>query len=504
MYLNSNYNCKELIELKKILTSDQTKLADNWTIKNEPISSIDLMERASKAFVDEVEQFLDPNKTIAVVCGTGNNGGDGLAVARILMWKGYDVQPFLFLLNNELSVDCEANLHKIDNVIRVEKNGDLPNFMGFDFIVDGLFGSGLNRKIEGWPGKIVDSINACNSIVMSIDIPSGMYCDAIPEGDHIVQSDVVISFQRPKLSFFLPESSRYIKSYSTVDIGLDETFVQSCPGNYFILDNIIGKCLIQRKKYSHKGTYGHALIIAGSRGKMGAAVLSVRACLRSGVGLVTVHVPTCGVDILQISTPEAMCSIDSHTSHFTSLPDISKFSCIGIGPGLGTTAESKDALAHLMNTARIPIVIDADGINLISEDSSLQAMIPENTILTPHPKEFERLVGPWKDSLERLERQLDFSKQHNCIVVLKDADTVITDSSGKVYFNTTGNPGMATGGSGDVLTGIITGLLAQNYSALEAALIGVYYHGLAGDEALIEKGGSALLASDIIDNLHID
>jgi hydroxyethylthiazole kinase-like uncharacterized protein yjeF len=493
-----------LIELKKILTSAQTRLADNWTIEQEPISSIELMERASNAFVNAIEEYLNPSKSIAVVCGSGNNGGDGLAVARILMWKGFEVQPILFQISDELSADCEANSKKIDNILTVEKSADLPDLSDFDCIIDGLFGSGLNRKLEEWSGKIVDSINSSNAMVISIDIPSGMYCDTIPEGNHIVRSDMVISFQRPKLSFFLKESSQYIKSYRTVDIGLDETFIQGVSSKNFLLDNSIGKRLIPRKKYSHKGSYGHALIIVGSKGKMGAAILCGKGCLRSGVGLMTVHAPSCGLDIMQISTPEAMCSTDPDEYHFTTLPDISKYSCVGIGPGLGTAEESKEALGHLLNTSEVPIVIDADGINIISKDPTLQALIPVNTILTPHPKEFERLVGSWNGSMERLAKQLTFSLHHKCIVVLKDADTIVTDSCGNVYFNTTGNPGMATGGSGDVLTGIITGLLAQSYTSLEAALIGVYYHGLSGDAATKQKGACAVLASDIVDNLRIE
>lgn len=490
--------------LQKILSSEQTRLADQHSINNEPISSIDLMERASKAFVDAIKSRLDPNESIAVLCGTGNNGGDGLAIARILMWMGYDVQPYLFLYSDELSPDCQENSQKIDSIIRVEKEEDLPNFARFDLLIDGLFGSGLNRQIEGWVGKIVDRINESSAKVYSIDIPSGMFCDRIPEGNCIVVSDLVVSFQRPKLSFFFPESSKYIKEWDVVDIGLNEEFIQNQKSNFYVLDDSIAHYLKKREKYSHKGTYGHALIVAGARGKMGAAVLCAQGCLRSGTGLLTVHVPGCGLDIVQIAVPEAMCSIDPHSYHFTTLPDLSSFSCLGIGPGLGMIIETKEALAHLMNTSKIPLVLDADAINIISNDQTLQALIPENTVLTPHPKEFERLVGSWYDSEERLAKQIKFSKHFRCIVVVKDAETVITDPQGNAYFNTTGNPGMATGGSGDVLTGIITGLLAQKYTPLEAALIGVYYHGRAGDTAAEQKGQNALSARDIVGHLRIE
>ena len=490
--------------LKKILSADQTKKADRYTIENEPILSIDLMERASKAFVSAIEENLSPNESIAVVCGTGNNGGDGLAIARILMWKGYDVQPFLFLIQDQMSPDCEANSHKIDTIRTVDKHSEIPDFGDFNVIIDGLFGSGLNRKIDGWIGKIVDQINESKATTYSIDIPSGMYSDNLPEGNHIVESALVVSFQRPKLSFFLPESSHFMKDWKVVDISLNENYIQSLNSTYFLLDkSIVGK-LRKRKKYSHKGTYGHALIIAGARGKMGAAILSTGACLRSGVGLLTVHTPGCGLDIMQISSPESMCSVDPHDYHFTTLPDLSKYKCIGIGPGIGQAKETKEALTHLMNTSTKPLILDADALNIIGADKTLQALIPNGTILTPHPKEFERLVEPWNSSLDRLDKQIAFSKLHSCVIVLKDADTIITDSMGNAYFNTSGNPGMATGGSGDVLTGIITGLVAQDYTPLDAALLGVYFHGCAGDIAVEKKGMNALLAGDIIQNLKIE
>lgn len=490
--------------LKKIISADQTKLVDQFTIVNEPISSIDLMERASDIFVCSIANRLNPNESIAVFCGAGNNGGDGLAVARILMWKGFDVQPFLFLTSDRLSSDCEINSHKIDNIITIDKDSDLPAIDGFDVVIDGLFGSGLNRKIDGWAGKIVDQMNDSNAEIYSIDIPSGMYCDSIPEGSHVVKADRVISFQRPKLSFFLQESSGFIKAWEVADIGLDENYIESLDCNYYLLDETIKSKIKSREKYSHKGSYGHALIVAGAKGKMGAAVLSGRACLRSGVGLLTMHTPTCGVEILQIANPESMCSIDPHSNHITAIPNLANFKCVGIGPGIGQAEETKAALTQLMKFSTIPLILDADALNIISADKSLQALIPDHSILTPHPKEFERLVGSWQNSLDRLDKQKAFSRLHKCIIVLKDADTIITDIEGNTYFNTTGNPGMATGGSGDVLTGIITGLVAQDYAPLEAALIGVYFHGLAGDEAAGLRGMNALIARDIVDCLKIE
>ncbi|MDF1697967.1 MAG: NAD(P)H-hydrate dehydratase [Saprospiraceae bacterium] len=490
--------------LKKIIDVQQTRDADQFTIIDEPISSIELMERASKAFVEAIEKHLDTNQSIAVVCGSGNNGGDGLAVARILSWKGYDVYPFLFKIGSQLSQDCKINSQKIDSIITIEKESENIDFQSFDIIIDGLFGSGLSRPIEGWVGHVVDLINASGARVFSIDIPSGMSCDRLLEGNHIIKSDLVVSFQRPKLSFFQPESSPYIKLWEVVDIGLSESYIQSLPSEHFVIDRTVSNLLLDRPRYSHKGNYGHALIIAGAKGKMGAAILCAGGCLRSGVGLLTMHIPACGLDVMQGARPEAMCTVDPHAYHFSTAPDVSKYTCIGVGPGIGLSLETKAALVHLMNTAEIPMVLDADALNIISSDHTLLALIPEHSILTPHPKEFERLTGAWKSSLERLEKQKQFSKMHRCIVVLKDADTVVTDALGNAYFNTTGNSGMATGGSGDVLTGIVTGLMAQGYNSLLAALLGVYFHGKAGDSVADLKGKNACIASDLVDHLRIE
>lgn len=490
--------------LHKILSSTQTRACDQYTILSEPISSLELMERASVAFADEVEKRLQTDQIIGIICGPGNNGGDGLAVARILRWRGFETIPILIEIGNSLSEDCTTNLTRLDDVIRVRSASEIPDLSNCDIIIDALFGSGLSRPIEGWVGDVVDAINDSKVDTISIDIPSGLYCDFLPMGPHIVEADLVVSFQRPKLSFFIKEASRYIGEWKVVDIGLDEDFIQGQDSRHFVLDDRVAALVKRREKYSHKGTYGHALMVAGSRGKMGAAILAGRACLRAGVGLLTMHTPGCGLNILQVAVPEAMCVVDVHDYHVTEIRNHFEYRCIGIGPGIGQSKETRNALIHLLNSTQIPLVIDADALNIISGDSTLAALIPEDCILTPHPKEFQRLAGDWGNSLERLQLQIDFSIRHRCIVVLKDADTVITDQKGRVYFNTTGNPGMATGGSGDVLTGVITSLRAQGYSPLEAALLGVYFHGKAGDKAKENQGETGLIAGDLVRHLKME
>jgi hydroxyethylthiazole kinase-like uncharacterized protein yjeF len=491
--------------LKKILSARQIQETDVYTIKHEPISSIELMERASNAFSSAIERRLSKTQKIIITCGIGNNGGDGLAVSRILMSKGYQVTPVLVKFSEHLSPDCLSNFKQLSAVHVIEKGSDIPEFSSYDVIVDAILGSGLTRPIEGLVAKVIAKINESNQPIFSIDIPSGLYCDQLSHSKCSIKSDLVITFQRPKLAFFFLENNDFIKEWLVVDIGWSEDFMQRQKTTNFILDQTIAKRVEVRSKYSHKGNYGHSLIISGSYGKMGAAVLASKACLRSGIGLLTTVVPPCGYYIMQATVPEAMCLTGGDGSCITALPNIDAFNAIGIGPGIGTTSETKEVLRQLFQKiSNQYLVIDADGLNIISQNKELLNQLPIDSVLTPHPKEFERLVGKWKDSVERLKKQRQFSLDYRCILVLKGANTCITDQTGNAYWNTSGNPGMATGGSGDVLTGIITGLLGQKYAPLEAALLGVYFHGKAGDSAAALKGEYALIASDLIEQLRIE
>lgn len=415
-------------------------------------------------------------------------------------------EVYLLTLEKTIKKSIEINKRRLQKqgkakLFTIDTEKSIPEIPSGSVIIDGLFGSGLNRQLEGVPEKVVKKINSSGSLVVSIDMPSGLFGEDNSRNDlsKVVRANFTLTFQFPKLSFFFPEHSELLGKWEILPIGLHpEAFRQiSSPYNYLNEDFFHG-IIRKREKFSHKGNYGHALLIAGSYGKMGAAVLASRACLRSGVGLLTTHVPHSGCEIMQTSVPEAMCSIDSSDFVFSQAPATELFTAIGIGPGLGTDKVTEQALTNLLKLQPSKIILDADALNIISKNRELLEFLPENAVLTPHPKEFERLAGVSTDSYSRLKLQLDFSKKHKVVVVLKGAHTCITLPDGDVFFNTTGNPGMATAGCGDVLTGIILALLAQNYSPCHAARIGVFVHGLAGDLSAVQNGEISLTASDLV------
>ena len=488
----------------KILTTAQIKSLDEYTIKHESIASIDLMERACHAFVSWFTLHFDITKHVGVVCGTGNNGGDGLGIARLLKEWGFPIQVWIVRGSVPESSDFKINLQRLNGKIEVSeiiKDSDQGLFADQDILIDAIFGSGLSRPPEGIYAQAIRCINRTNSVRVAVDTPSGLMADKPSEGE-IVQAHHTVTFQLPKLSFLLPENGIAVGEWHVVNIGLSSEFIQQSKSNYFLIEkNDIKSMLHKRSKFSHKGNFGHALLIAGSYGKMGAAVLGARAAMRSGVGLLSVHVPACGYEIIQTSVPEAMASVDASDALFSAVPKTENFNAIGVGPGLGQDKKTIEALTTLLDSVRKPIVLDADALNIIAANSELIHLIPKDSILTPHPKEFERLAGSWTTDFDRLEKQVEFSRKTNTVVLLKGVHTSIATPEGKVCFNNTGNPGMATGGSGDVLTGLVTGLLAQGYTPEESALLGVWIHGLAGDCAMKKRGMETLIASDIIDHL---
>lgn len=489
--------------MQKILNAAQLKELDAYTIKHEPIASIDLMDRACKAFVSWYTNKFDISKRVGIVCGMGNNGGDGIGIARLLYEGGYSVTVWIVRGEASESADFKINLSRLQEKISINDiRSDFDSaFESCDVLIDAIFGSGLSRPADGIFAKVIQAINAAPVVRVAVDIPSGLMVDR-PSTGEIVRAHYTISFQTPKLSFLLPECYAFVGSFKLVNIGLDKNFIRQLSTDYFLLEKKDIKSIIKpRSKFDHKGTFGHALLIAGSYGKMGAAVLSAKAALRSGVGLLTVHVPTCGYQIIQTTVPEVMASVDQNEFLFSNVPPEENYSAIGVGPGIGQDVASVKALGQLLEQSKKPLVIDADAINILGNNRELIHLLPPGSILTPHPKEFQRLIGEWKNDFERLDKQREFSIKTKCIVVLKGAHTSITTPDRKVYFNNTGNPGMATAGSGDVLTGILTGLLAQGYNSTETACIGVWLHGLAGDFAKRYFGEASLTSTDIISHL---
>lgn len=493
----------------KLFTCQQIAEIDRLTMKLEPISSIDLMERAAQRLTDWIFLNIRSDHSFYIFAGPGNNGGDALAIARMLADSNYNCSLFLADFGRELKGDAAINHARLieqNKVIlkKINSEDSIPEMPAGVVILDGLFGSGINKPLAGLSKLIVQKMNQSGATIISIDIPSGLFGEDNSENDlsAIVRANYTLTFQFPKLSFFFPENAEFTGNWYVLPILLHPEAILQTESKYFSLaKTFISGLLKKRGKFSHKGNFGHALLIAGSYGKMGAAVLASRACLRAGVGLLTSHVPQSGYEIIQNSVPEAMTSIDSSAEIFTVYPSSDQFSAIGIGPGLGKNPETQQALKKLLQSEIQKLIIDADGLNILAENKDWIDLLPENTILTPHPKEFERLAGPSSNSYERLKKQVQFSVRHKVIIVLKGANTCISVPDGSAFFNETGNPGMATAGSGDVLTGIILGLLAQNYTPEEATLIGVYLHGLAGDLAAATFGQQALIAGDIINHM---
>jgi hydroxyethylthiazole kinase-like uncharacterized protein yjeF len=485
-----------------IFNTQQIRELDACTIGRKPISSIDLMEGACRAFVQWFVDKYDGSRRVAIICGSGNNGGDGLGIARLLSEWNYPITVWLVKGGVKESDDFKKNFARLPAKVKV--NGydasNRPASFDCDVLIDAIFGSGLSRPAEGLYAEAINATNNSNATRVAVDIPSGLFADKHSEGP-IVKADMTISFQLPKLAFLLPENARFVGHWQLVDIGLDKAFIKNTPTPYGLLTRqAVKKTVHRRETFDHKGTYGKALLVSGSYGKMGACVLGARAAIRAGLGLLTVHVPKSGYVIIQTSVPEAMASVDDDDKIITDVAVADQYDAIGIGPGIGQAEKTVAGIRKVLEAGK-PMVIDADALNILAAHRELLRIIPAGSILTPHPKEFERLTGQWRNDFERLSMLTAMAHAYKSVVVLKGAYTSIATPDRNVYFNSTGNPGMATGGSGDVLTGILTGLMAQKYSAEEAAILGVYVHGLAGDLAARERTMNSLIASDIVEFL---
>jgi ADP-dependent NAD(P)H-hydrate dehydratase / NAD(P)H-hydrate epimerase len=489
----------------KIFSAAQIKNWDAFTVTHEPIASIDLMERAGAKCVDWLLQQNYAQKHFYIFCGKGNNGGDGLVIARMLIEKKYTVTVYILEFGNIGTSDFQTNLarlHGCSTDIHFIQSADFfPSLKNDAIIIDALFGTGLNKPLQGISAALVNHINQSAAAIIAIDLPGGLSADASSKGNTLVKAAHTLSFQNYKLAFLLPENEGYCGNIHILNIGLHKNFEAEEDTTFEILDAALIKAIYKpRKKFTHKGNYGHAVLLCGSYGMMGAAVLSAKACLRSGAGKLTCYIPKCGYPILQTTVPEAMCVVAGE-DFILSAPQIEKFNAAGIGPGIGLQNTHASLLKEIFTKYKQPMLIDADALNCIAENKELLSLIPPLSIITPHPKEFERLFGKTENDFERLQLALQKSKEHYIYIILKGHHTFIGTPNGTSFFNSTGNAGMAKGGSGDVLSGIITGLLAQGYTPLQSCVMGVYLHGLAGDIAAAKFSQEAMVATDIVECL---
>lgn len=486
----------------KIFTTEQIRQWDRFTISNEPVSSIQLMERASEALAGWISENCKNHKKVAVFCGTGNNGGDGLAVARILYLKGFDVDVFVKNMKGKFSDNASVNLKRLRDLsgisVREFKEADPYNFDTKTIIVDALFGTGLSRPLEDSFKELVEVLNRETCIKISVDIPSGLSADIISSDEgSVFRADYTLSFQSWKKSFLHPETGKYAGKVIILDITLHPGYTETETTEDFVIDEkLVDRIFKPRQDFSHKGTYGKVIIAAGSYGKMGAAVLATRSALKSGAGLTFTLAPRCGYEILQLSCPEAMFIEGGNNSIENFKPESD--AVYGIGPGLGTDELTEKGLLKFLKEYNHPLILDADALNILSKNNKNLKLLPKRSVITPHPKEFERLFGTSENSFQRLNLARKKAAEFNIYIVLKDHHTQIITPEGTVFYNITGNAGLAKGGSGDILTGLLTSLLAQGYSENDACVLGVWIHGRAADLAAAKYSKESMLPTDVI------
>ena len=491
----------------KIFSVAQIRACDAYTMRAEAIHSTDLMERAAVKCTSWIKEHFAKDTLFVVLCGTGNNGGDGLCLARLLHQRGYGVKAFLLQFSKDISPDCQANLERLQHIDADLFSIVLPDTFITDIpphvvIIDAILGTGLNRPVHGWIAEFIDHINQLPNKKISIDIPSGLPADVVPDKDAaVMKANDTLSFQFYKRTFLHPESGIFAGNIHILDIGLNKTFIESTPTQYKTTDEQDIKAIYRpRLPFSHKGTYGNVLLIGGSYGKMGAVTLSALAALRAGAGLVTALIPGFGYHIVQTTVPEVMC-LTSGERVIEKIEGWELMSAVGVGPGMGTDLKTVAAFSAFIDACKQPVILDADALNIISKQPELLAKLPKGSVITPHPKEFSRLFGTNTNSMIQVDHARIQAMRYNINIVLKGHHTAVITEEGECWYNMTGNAGMATGGAGDVLTGIITGLYAQGYMPHEAAMLGVYLHGLAGDMAANQLSKEGLIARDIIDYL---
>lgn len=488
------------LQTRPVLNPEQIRAADAYTIRQEPIASIELMERASEAFTQRFLELYPAPGPVMIICGTGNNGGDGLAVARLLKQQGHATHVWIAGDPEQGSTDFKVNWSRFrenGQYQLLQPQSPLPDTSSYSICIDALLGSGLSRPLEGWLAQLIEELNEAAIVRVALDMPSGLFADKRQPANTIsYRADTTISFEVAKEAFFYPESDPFVGDWHLVDIGLQLDFL---PADVITRAEVVGLQLPSRGKHSHKGQHGHALMLVGSHGKIGAGVLSARAGLRAGLGLLTVATPACGYNAMQVAVPEAMVITDTADEILTQVPDqAERYSCLGIGPGIGQHKLTAQMLQHLLESYGGKLVLDADALNILAHHRHLLGLLAGRAILSPHPGEFKRLVGDFRDSFESIKYLADFAHTFDVTILLKGAYTVVASPDGQLTYNSTGNPGMGTAGSGDVLTGIITALSCKTDDLPLATRAAVYLHGLAGDLAMSAYGQESMIASDII------
>ncbi len=496
----------------KIFKASEIKEIDLVTIQTEPISSLNLMERAASAITCEVISRWLPNKRVVVFAGPGNNGGDALAVARMLIEQGYRLEVFLFNIGaSKLSDDCNANkerllaLGEID-FTEVTNEFSPPYLSKEDLVIDGLFGSGLKEPLKGGFTALVRYINESGAFIVSIDVPSGLFCEWNLENNrrNIVEANLTLTFQFPRLAFFFAENCKFVGEWKVLDIELNQDAIAHYPTDYYLIEKSdVKDSLKKRHAFTNKYDFGSMMLIAGSYGMMGAAIIAARSAMRAGAGLVTVHTPRCGYSVIQGNVPEVLFKADKQDLFISDMTLSHTYDSVAIGPGIGTHNLTIDALERFLINSKTACILDADALNCIAKRPALLNSIPVMSIITPHAREFDRIFGDHLSEEMRLRKALEVAKYYNIIVVLKGHHTLTVRPDGKVYVNSTGNSGMSTAGSGDALVGIISAFVAQGYKPEVSAVLGVFIHGYAGDKAMQKHGQYGLIASDIIDNIGI-
>lgn len=494
----------------KIFTTDGIRRIEDRTIEQENISRLDMMERAAEAITYEIVTRWRPTQRIVVFAGPGNNGGDALAVSRLLALQGYQPEIYLFnVRSSHLSKCCSTNRDRLAempevNFTEVTDLFNMPELGPSDVVIDGLFGSGLREPLKGGYTSLVQFINQSEAFIVSIDIPSGLFGEWNTGTDqrNIIRANLTLTLEFRRLAFFFQENSKFLGQVKVLGLEMSQEAINATASDFYLIEKPDAHGMLRpRDPFSNKYDHGTILLVAGSYGMMGAAVLAARAAMRAGAGLVTVHAPRCGYTIMQTAVPEAIFEPDK-SEIFTTHIDINHpYSVVALGPGMSTADETLDALDQFLKTFRRPCLLDADALNCIARRPMLLRSIPKGSIITPHAGEFDRLFRENVTDEERLKNAINKSKVHNITIVLKGHHTMTVRPDGKVYINSSGNAGMATAGSGDVLTGVISGLIAQGYSADASVWMGVYIHGHAGDLAASKQGEYSLIASDIIDNL---